>query len=64
MNNIILYIWALTLLTISTLGFMGFMWIILKITDWISLNWMAHKYAKDFPHNIKKINDEIGWRLK
>lgn len=64
MNEVILCIWAFILLTISTLGFMGFMWIFLKATDWISLNLIAHKYAKDFPHNIKKINDEIGWRLK
>ena len=64
MSNIILCIWMVVLLISSTLGFMGFMWVLIKVLDWINLQWFAHKYAKGFPHNIKKINDEIGWRLK
>lgn len=48
----------------GTLLIMGLMWINIKVLDWIHLQLLAHKYAKEFPHNIKKINDEIGWRLK
>lgn len=42
----------------------GLMWINMKVLDWIHLQWLAHKYANEFPYNIKKINNEINWRLK